>query len=113
MSDAIQALNEVVFKAGERGEIDDAINAESIEDARDVADRRFKLLDEIAVIAGDAIEDRVKAADKAKPRKARVYKQVVHEIAHIVKGCSQDTPEGPPYALELIEEVLALYEVSA
>ena len=105
MSDAIQALNEVVFKAGQRGEVGEA------DDALEHEDELVTLLEEISVIAGDALEDHVKATDRAKPRKERVYREIVNQFTAIIQDCSQDTPEGPPYAIELMESVLDDYGI--
>ena len=96
MSDTIQALNEVVFKCSEREE--------------DCGENE-KLLEEIVVIAGDCLEDHVKAADRAKPRKERTYKEIVRQIAGILVDDPLDTPEGTSYAVELIQEVLETYRV--
>ncbi len=101
MSDAIQALNEIVLKAGRRGEAEDCAEEK-------IPEILYSLLEDISVIAGDAIENRVKAT---KPRKARVYKEIVNQFQAIIQDCSQDTPEGPPYALELMEEVLNDYGI--
>lgn len=96
MSDAIDALNKIVYKAAEREE-DCGANE--------------TLLEEISVIAGDSLEDHVAARDKAKPRKERVYKGIVEEIAFIVNEGSMDKPEALYYTIELIQEVLDKYEV--
>ncbi len=103
MSDAIQALNEVVFKAGQREDSGIGEKASPVD--------LQELLADISVIAGDAIENHVKAADRAKPRKERVYKDIVGQIAGIMKDDPRETPEGLVYAVELIEEVLNTYGV--
>jgi len=95
MSDTIQALNEVVFKAGEREE--------------DCGENE-KLLEEIAVIAGDCIEEHVKAKFRARPRKERTYKEIVRQIAaYFCDGC--DTDEGAAFAEEGVREVLAAFDI--
>ena len=102
MSDAIQALNEVVFKCSERG--GDDVNPE------DLADHRLKLLELIVEIAGDAIEDHVKASDRAKPRKERVYKEIVRKIAEYF--CDQsDTLESAIDTENAIREILASFDI--
>lgn len=96
MSDTIQALNEVVFKCSEREE-DCGANE--------------KLLEEIVEIAGDAIEDHVKASDRARPRKERVYREIVRQIAaYFCDGC--DTPEGAAHTEEGVREILAAFDIT-
>ncbi len=104
MSDTIQALNEVVFKAGERGDKRTADHAHECET------KLYDLLTDISVIAGDALEVHVKAADRAKPRKTRVYKEIVEKIA--VYFCDQcDTAEGSYHTEEAIRELLVSYNI--
>lgn len=98
MSDAIDALNKIVYKAAEREE-DCGANE--------------TLLEEISVIAGDSLEDHVAARDKAKPRKERVFKEIVEQVSNLVKECDMTDPEGTYYTLELIQELLDRYEVPA
>jgi len=106
VSDAIQALNEVVFKAGQRGKIDDASTAV------EQADELHILLTEIAVIAGDALEDHVKATNRAKPRKERVYREIVRQIAAVFKDDPLSTDEGIIFASDAVQEILDAYGVS-
>ena len=106
MSDAIQALNEVVFKAGQRGEVGEADKAVEREDELHI------LLTDISVIAGDALEDHVKAADKRKPRKERVYREIVRQIA--VHFCDEvdDTTEGAFDTEVAVREILASFDIT-
>ena len=105
MSDALIALTAITVKCAERGEKEDASTQNCY--------ALYKLLEEIVVLAGDSIEDHVEArvGVKQRVRKNRVFRACVDEIAAVVRGCSQDTPKGPPYALELIEEILDAYKV--
>ncbi len=97
MSDAIDALNKIVYKAAEREE-DCGANE--------------TLLEEISIIAGDSLEDHVRATDRAKPRKERVYKQIVDEIAPFFEDNSDlETPEGVYHICECVGEILDKYKV--
>lgn len=103
MSDAIQALNEVVFKAGQRED-------SGIGDKASPVDLQ-ELLKDISVIAGDALEDHVKATDRAKPRKQRVYRDIVNEIAAYFVPVP-DTVEGTAHVIEGVAEILKQYNVT-
>ena len=95
MSDTIQALNEVVFKCSEREE--------------DCGENE-KLLEQIVEIAGAALEDHVKASDRARPRKERVYKEIVARIA--VNFC--DVCDNPEQACNIeadVRETLASFDI--
>ena len=100
MSDTIQALNMIVALAAQR---------ESDADGQP-APELVGLLENIAEVAGDALEDRVKPADRTKPRKQRVYKEIVRRVAaHFCDGC--DTPEGAYATEEGVREILASYDI--
>lgn len=101
MSDAIDALNKVIYLTAQReGDAEGQPAPELVE-----------LLEKIAVVAGDALEDHVAARNRVKPRKQRVFKMCVEEIASIV-GDDPDTPEAIYHAMECIQEVLDNYKLS-
>ena len=105
MSDAIQALNEVVFKCSLRLNEDDKWGC-----CEEERDGLAALLEEITVIAGDALEEPVKATDRTKPRKERVYKEIVRRIAEYF--CDQcDTPQQAVDTEREIREILASFDV--
>ena len=104
MSDSIDALNKIVALAAER---EDQMGENSAKYAEQVE----KVLEKIAEVAGDSLEDHVKAANRAKPRKARVYKDIVEEIAvHFCDDCLDDTDHAYAVA-ENVREVLARYGI--
>ncbi len=106
MTDTIKALNEVLNIAAKRV---DGGNGEWGSQEED-SEGRLGLLEEIVTVAGDALEDHVKASNKAKPRKQRVYKEIVEKIAAYF--CDQcDTAEGSYHTEEAIREILASYDV--
>ncbi len=100
-SDTIKALNEVVSLAGQRGEkIDVDPNAEQL----------YELIEKIVAVAGDCLEDHVKASNRAKPRKERVNREIVRRIAaYFCDGC--DTVEAAQHTEEGVREILASFDV--
>lgn len=111
MSDAIDALNKIVYNAGQRGEQGYQRNRDD-DNPQSYEEYLEGLLEHIAEVAGDSLEDHVAARDRQKPRKQRVFKQCVDEIANVVQNAAMDTPEGPYYAVELIQEILEGYGVA-
>lgn len=110
MSDAIDALNKIVYNAGQRGQDGYQRNRDD-ENPQSYEEYLEGLLEFIAEVAGDSLEDHVAARDRAKPRKARVYKQIVEEIA--VYFCDQvDTTEGAIFAEEGVREILVKYGIN-
>lgn len=100
MSDTINTLNRIVHTAGARQKAGDGANEEEFAG-------NLKLLEDIAEIAGDCLEDHVKAT---RPRKERVYRQIVKEIAvHFCDVC--DNPEQACDIEMLVREILASYDV--
>jgi len=103
MSDTINVLNQIVGIASKRKAAGDGANEEEFKNNLD-------LLEKIVVAAGDCLEDHIAARDRAKPRKQRVYKEIVDSIA--VYFCDQcDTEEGAYFAEDGVRNVLAAYGI--
>ena len=103
MSDSIDALNKIVHHASKRGTKPTGTTDE-------LSVILYNLLDKIVEVAGDALEDHVAARNRAKPRKERVYKEIVRRIAaYFCDGC--DTAEGAAYIEEGVREVLASFDI--
>lgn len=101
MSDTINTLNRIVHTAGARQKAGDGANEEEFAG-------NLKLLEDIAEIAGDCLEDR--GDTTRRPRKERVYRQIVKEIAvHFCGVC--DNPEQACNIEMLVREILASYDV--
>lgn len=103
MSDTINVLNQILRRCAEREQA--GVNPE------DEADHRLKLLELIAEDAGDCLEEHTAARLRAKPRKQRVYKQILEEIAmYFCDGC--DTAEGSYHTEEAIRNILIKYNIT-
>jgi hypothetical protein len=103
MSDAITALQDIVILAAKRGDIHFTLDAEESEKLRG-------LLEEIVEVAGDSLEDHIKAV-RPRVRKARVYKTIVEEVAALVDDNDISAPEANYYTIELIGELLNRYNI--
>jgi len=100
MSDSIQALNEIVSLCGQREA-----------NAGEKTTINLGLLEKIVEAAGDCLEEHVAASNRAKPRKERVYREIVRQIAmYFCDGC--DTDEGAAYTEEGVREVLAAFDIT-
>ncbi len=104
MSDAITALQDIVILCAKRGDIHFTLDAEESQKLRG-------LMDEIVIVAGDSLEDHIKAAFSLKPRKARVYKKILEEVAAMVDDNDISAPEANYYTIELIQELLNRYNI--
>lgn len=105
MSDTIQALNEVIFKCSLRFGGTPFDDDNKWGDCEDERDGMFQLLEDIVEIAGDAVEDHVKASERVKPRKTRVYKEIVEKIAGLLKN----DPVATGDKVEQIQSLLVQY----
>ncbi len=106
MSDTINTLNRIVGIAAKR-----AGDAE-LKDCgpEDLAAHRLELLEHIVEAAGDCLEEHKAASLRAKPRKQRVYKDIVEQIA--VLFCDQvDTHEGAFFIEENVRDILRAFHI--
>ena len=106
MSDTIDALNQILGIVGRREEKQDT--GESLKTTKD--SHLYKLLDNVAEVAGDCLEDHVKASFNPRPRKERVYREIVRQIAaYFCDPCQ--TVEAAQYVEEGVREILVSFDV--
>ena len=103
MSDTINVLNTIIGITGKRGELGDADNAVERES------ELYTLLTDIAEAAGDCLEEHVAARNRAKPRKQRVYKAIVEQIA--VHYCDE-FDEDYRNTCQAIREILVSFNIT-
>ncbi len=104
MSDTINVLNQIVGIASKRGEKPTGKTDE-------LSVVLYGLLEQVVESAGDCLEEHVAARNRAKPRKQRVYKEIVTEISALVGDVDMTCPEGTYYCVELIQELLNRYNI--
>lgn len=104
MSDTIQTLNEIVSLCGQRQAAGDGANEEQFT-------ANFGLLEKVVGRAGDCLEEHIQANKRRKPRKERVYKQIVEEIAvHFCDIC--DNAKQAQNIEVDVREILAAYDIT-
>jgi hypothetical protein len=105
LSDNIQALNTVVGLAGQR-ERNPAVEKDPNDEQ--LSEWRGDLLEQIAVVAGDALEEHDVSTEGNRPRRERVFRAIVEEIA--VFFCDEcDTAEGAFFVEEGVRDILREY----
>jgi len=106
MSDSIDALNKIVHLGAQRNDPGEL----AIPDFEQTAVDNFKLLEKIVIVAGDAFEDHVAARNRAKPRKERVYREIVRQIAE--HFCDQVDTVEHSFDIEVaVREILAAFDI--